>query len=68
MFDAHADHRAFAATRHAMATVYAHTMVEYGWHDNGTDSHFMIGYRYVKHRQSHSSIMKMGGGNSLDCV
>jgi hypothetical protein len=30
---------------YTIAADYAATMVQYAWHDNGADSHFMIGYR-----------------------
>ena len=40
----YAGNTAGAAEAYATAVAYSKTMVEYSWHANGTDSHFMIGY------------------------
>lgn len=34
-----------AAEAYAIAATYSSTMVQYAWNSNGTDSHFMIGYK-----------------------
>ena len=36
------------AEAYAIAASYASTMVDYSWHNNGSDSHFLIGYKGSK--------------------